>query len=143
MTSRSLQQDTALREGASIALFKDRKVLLVRRKSAPFAGLWSLPGGKIEAGETARDAVRRELKEETGLKTSIQGIVDTVRVSADAEGPPYRLTVFYGRPGGGELNPGGDADAAQWIDLDAIGTIELTPGTAQLIWIAAHRMRAR
>ena len=55
MSSRSAsEQLTATRDGASIAVFKDRKVLLVRRKRAPFAGLWSLPGGKTEPVETPR-----------------------------------------------------------------------------------------
>jgi len=134
-------QDANIREGASIALFKDRKVLLVRRKNAPYAGLWSLPGGKTEAGEVSRDAARRELREETGLAADIQGVVDTVTVAADRESGGYRLTVFYGRASGGELKAGGDADAAQWVALEDIGRLPLTPGTADLIWIAAHRAR--
>jgi len=67
MTPRSsLRHDLALRDGASIAVLKNRRVLLVKRGHAPFAGLWSLPGGKLEGDETPRDAARRELKEEIG-----------------------------------------------------------------------------
>lgn len=130
---------TPSREGVSIALFKDRKVLLVRRKHAPFAGLWSLPGGKIEPGETLRDAARRELEEETGIEAEIDGIVDKIRVASEADS--YRLTVFYGRPCGGSLKAGGDVEAARWVDLDQIEALPMTPGTAELIWIAAHRVR--
>lgn len=137
----STDQTQALRDGASIAVIKDRKVLLVRRKRAPFAGLWSLPGGKVKRGEARRDAVRRELMEETGLEADVQGIVDTVRIAAQGEKSGYRLTVFYGRPAGGRLKAGGDTEAAEWVDLDDIETLPITPGTAELIWVAAHRVR--
>ena len=136
-----IRQDHPLREGASIALFEGRKVLLVRRKRPPYAGLWSLPGGKPEGEETPRDAVMRELKEETGLAADIQGIVDRVRIAAESEAEDYRLTVFYGLPAGGRLKAGGDAEAAQWVHLDDIEALAMTPGTADLIWIAAHKLR--
>ena len=70
--------------------------------------------------------------------------MDTVRVAADdgsGNGVTYRLTVFYGRPTGGSLEAGGDAQAAEWVHLDDVETLPMTPGTAELIWIAAHRVR--
>jgi 8-oxo-dGTP diphosphatase len=145
MTERSSRQEdvTAPRDGASIAVFKDRCVLLVRRAHPPYAGLWSLPGGKIDAGETAKDAVRRELKEETGIEIEIEGVIDTVKI-APGEGDgtaAYRLTVFYGRPVGGSLKVGGDAEAAEWVHLDDVEELAITPGTVDLIWVAAHRAR--
>jgi mutator protein MutT len=145
MTERSSRQDDAIApcDGASIAVFKDRCVLLVRRAHPPYAGFWSLPGGKIEAGETAKDAVRRELQEETGIEIEIEGVVDTVKI-APGEGDDtvtYRLTVFYGRPVGGSLKVGGDAEAAEWMHLDDVEKLAMTPGTADLIWVAAHRAR--
>jgi len=146
MTERpSTCQDLVLRDGASIAVIKDRSVLLVKRGRAPFAGLWSLPGGKTEGGETPRAAACRELKEETGIEANVEGIVDTVRVVADGDasgkGVNYRLTVFYGHPVGGSLKAGGDTAAAEWVHLDDIEALPMTPGTAELIWIAAHRAR--
>src|SRR4029453_325322 len=92
------EERTALRDGASIAVLKDRCVLLVRRARPPYAGLWSLPGGKTEANETARAPVRRELKEETGLEAEIEGVVDTVKIVPDEArvSVTYLLTVFYG-----------------------------------------------
>jgi ADP-ribose pyrophosphatase YjhB (NUDIX family) len=143
-TPPSSPPDFALRAGASIALFKDRKVLLVRRKHAPFAGLWSLPGGKAEGQETPRETACRELKEETGLEAEIAGVVDRVTVAAeDAEAGSegYRLTVFYGLPRGGSLKAGGDIEAAEWVHLDDIEALPMTPGTIELIWVAAHRVR--
>jgi len=147
MTERSSRQEdrTALRDGASIVVLKDRCVLLVRRALPPYAGLWSLPGGKTEANETARDTVRRELKEETGIEVEIEGVVDTVNiVPGEGDGDvTYRLTVFYGHPTGGSLKAGGDVEAAEWVHLDDIEELLMTPGTADLIWVAAHRARLR
>jgi 8-oxo-dGTP diphosphatase len=103
--------------------------------------LWSLPGGKVESGEQPRDAMRRELKEETGLEAEILGIVNTVRLAAEGAQSGYRLMVFYGRPTGGVLAAGGDAEGAEWVHLDDIEALAMTPGTAELIWVAAHKVR--
>jgi ADP-ribose pyrophosphatase YjhB (NUDIX family) len=138
-------QDLAhVRDGASIAVFKDRKVLLVKRARAPFAGLWSLPGGKREGKEAPSEAARRELKEETGIEADVEGVVDMVKIPRDEQdsgGTTYRLTVFYGRPTGGILKPGGDALAAEWVHLDDVEALPMTEGTADLIWVAAHKVR--
>jgi mutator protein MutT len=135
--------DLEPRDGASIAVFKDRKVLLVKRGRAPFAGLWSLPGGKVEGGETPRQAACRELKEETGIDAEVEGIIDTVKVKAGDPGDSvtYRLTVFYGRPIGGSLKAGSDSEAAEWVHLDDIDALAMTEGAAELIWTAMHRLR--
>jgi ADP-ribose pyrophosphatase YjhB (NUDIX family) len=132
-----------LRHGASIAVFKDRKVLLVKRGRAPYRGLWSLPGGKVEGNESPRNAACRELKEETGIEAEVEGIVDTVRIADEANRArdAYRLTVFYGRPTGGRLKAGSDTDQAEWVHLDDIEGLPLTEGTAELVWTAMHRLR--
>ncbi|MGD9502373.1 MAG: NUDIX hydrolase [Methyloceanibacter sp.] len=126
-------------DGASIAVLSQNKVLLVRRKRAPSAGLWSLPGGKLERGESAREAARRELKEETGIEADVEGVLDRVAVAASDR--TCRLTVFYGRLTGGVLKAGGDAEAAEWVHLDEVEARPMTEGTAELIWTAAHRLR--
>lgn len=138
------QELARVRHGASIALFKDRKVLLVKRARPPFAGLWSLPGGKTEGEETPREAARRELKEETGMEADVEGVVDLVKIPSDEQddcGTTYRLTVFYGRPSGGSLKAGGDAAAVEWVHLDDVEALPMTEGTADLIWVAAHKVR--
>src|SRR5262245_53576728 len=113
-------------DGASIAVLSQNKVLLVRRKRAPSAGLWSLPGGKIEDGESPREAARRELREETGIEADVEGVVDRVAVAASDR--TYRLTVFYGRVTGGALTPGGVAEMAGWVDLAAVEARPLVGG---------------
>ena len=80
-------------------MFKDRKVLLVKRGRAPFAGLWSLPGGKIEGDETPRQAACRELKEETGIEAEVEGIIDTVKVAPEGPGDTSALSAHRVLPG--------------------------------------------
>ena len=132
-----------LRDGASIAVFEDGKILLVTRGRPPFAGLWSLPGGKTEENETPRQTACRELREETGIEADVEGVVDVVKIAGDGDrnNVSYRLTVFYGRPRGGRLKAGGDAGAAEWVHLDEVEALPLTEGTADLIWAAAHKAR--
>jgi ADP-ribose pyrophosphatase YjhB (NUDIX family) len=116
----------------------------VKREHDPFAGMWSLPGGKTEGDESPRETARRELREETGIEAEIEGVVDTVRIAAEGtrsgEAVAFRLTVFYGRPTGGSLKAGSDAERAEWVHLDDIGLRPMTEGTAELIWVAAHRL---
>ena len=133
-------------DGASIAVFRDRSVLLVKRARPPFVGLWSLPGGKSEGNEAPQETARRELKEETGIDAVVEGVVDTVKVAAEdgsSESVTYRLTVFYGRLAGGSLRAGGDAEAAEWVALEEIEGLPVTQGTTALIWLAAHRLQVR
>ena len=129
--------------GASIAVFKGDTVLLVQRARAPFRGLWSLPGGSIEPGESAREAAFRELKEETGITTEIEGVVENVELTATDDGGPvtWRLAMFYGRYAGGSLQPGSDASDASWVAIADLEKLSLTEGTASLIRLAASRIR--
>ena len=132
-----------VRLGASIAVFKGDTVLLVQRGRAPFRGLWSLPGGSIEPGESAREAAFRELKEETGITAEIEGVVENVELTATDDGRPvtWRLAMFYGRYAGGSLQPGSDASDANWVAIADLEKLSLTEGTASLIRLAARRIR--
>jgi 8-oxo-dGTP diphosphatase len=129
--------------GASIAVFKGDTVLLVRRARAPFRGLWSLPGGNIEPGESAREAAFRELKEETGITAEIEGVVENVELTATDDGRPvtWRLAMFYGRYAGGSLQPESDASDANWVAIADLEKLRLTEGIASLIRLAASRIR--
>ena len=130
--------------GASIAVFKGDTVLLVERARAPFRGLWSLPGGSIEPGESASEAALRELKEESGTTAKIEGVVEIVELAVtDDDGRPltWRLAMFYGRYAGGSLQPGSDASDANWVAIADLEKLSLTEGTASLIRLAARRIR--
>ncbi|WP_026360288.1 NUDIX hydrolase [Amycolatopsis nigrescens] len=85
-------------------------LLLIRRANDPGRGLWSLPGGRVEEGESDIEAVIREMAEETGLIV-IPGTLAGTVVRGPYEIHDYRCTVR-----GGELRAGDDAAAARWVD---------------------------
>jgi 8-oxo-dGTP diphosphatase len=130
--------------GASIAVFKGDSVLLVERGRPPWRGLWSLPGGGIEASESPGAAALRELKEEAGIDAEIEGQLDAVEVIADDEDGTvtWRLVMFYGRPRGEAVSAASDAANAAWVRLDELEELSLTKGTAALIRQAAGRMQS-
>ena len=133
----------ALRFGASIAVFKDAAVLLVKRGRGPHGGVWSLPGGKIEGKETPQAAALRELKEETGIEAEIAGTLGDIEIgAAGVPGTRYRLTVFYGRYVAGVATPASDAAAVEWVVLPLLAARCLTEGTQALIGRAAERLNA-
>lgn len=124
--------------GTSICVVRQGRALLVRRHdSGPLAGLWSLPGGHVEWGETLREAALRELREETGIEAEICLLLDSVDViGRDPVGRVryhYVLTVFGGLWQAGEARAGGDAAAVQWAGPDDLDRLDMTPGTAALI----------
>jgi len=135
------------RPAASAAIFRDGQVLLVERSAPPRPGVWSLPGGKVEPGERAIEAARREVMEETGITAEIDGLVDIHDVIVhDAGGTltaHYVLSVFHGRWIAGEPVAASDAAAAAFYDLAAIDALKTTPGARDIIRRAAERHHAR
>ena len=91
---------------------------------------------------TQQAYLEHEFAEMVCEEAEIEGVVDT-KIVPDEGGDSitYRLTVFYGRPTGGRLEAGGDAEAAEWVHLDNVEAFPMTPGTVDLIWVAAHRAR--
>jgi ADP-ribose pyrophosphatase YjhB (NUDIX family) len=103
----------------SVALVRGATVLLVRRGRAPSRGLYAFPGGRVEPGETAEQAARRELREETGLAAGplrpYREFLIERHPGESAVG--FRLQVFAGTYQGGEPQAGDDADLAGWFTL--------------------------
>ncbi|SMD16203.1 NUDIX hydrolase [Kibdelosporangium aridum] len=100
------------------------RLLMVQRAHAPGEGLWSIPGGRVEPGESDPVAVARELREETGLTVSIGRLVGSV--TRPAASGLYEIYDYECRVIGGLLRPGDDAAQVAWIDLAAFGTLERT-----------------
>ena len=106
--------------GCGAAIFRDGKLLLVKRRRAPEAGHWSLPGGKVDFGESVADAVKREILEEVGLEIvllSSLGVVEMIGVDDQHWVSPIYLAEAIG---GEALNNEPDKlEAVAWVALDA------------------------
>lgn len=120
----------------AVVLDADR-VLLVRRGSEPQKGLWSIPGGGLELGETLEQGVRREALEETGLDVRIVQSLDTFeRILRDDSGRVeyhYVLADFLCEPSGGILRAGDDADQAAWFRREELAGLPTTPLVAEAV----------
>lgn len=107
------------------------RLLLIRRAHAPSAGLWSLPGGRVERGESDADAVVRELREETGLDVVPGELAGTVTRE------PYEIRDYLCTVRGGLLRAGDDAADARWVDAADFASLEragaLTAGLADTL----------
>lgn len=125
------------RPAASIAVFRGDAVLIVERGKGAVRGVWSLPGGHIEPGETARAAALRELAEETGVEAELAALVDVHDVLIrGAEGrltAHYVLCVFAGLWRSGEPRAGSDSAQARFVPLAELGSFNLTNGARELI----------
>lgn len=126
----------------SAAIFRDGAVLVVRRARAPGRGLWSLPGGRVEFGETLDHGVQREVMEETGLGIAVTGLAGWREVlpPPDSTGAGHYVVMSFAaqwRAGEPDLND--ELDDFAWIDPAAPITLKTTQGLAEIIH-AAHRL---
>ncbi len=117
-------------EAVSAALTWNGRILLVRRAREPARGMFALPGGRLEPGETPEAAVRREVLEETGLRPLGLSLLATIE-PADAGGE-FRIHVFAGHMPGGEPVPGDDADHAAWYRLDELAHLPVTRSSLEM-----------
>ncbi|MEU8361844.1 NUDIX hydrolase [Nonomuraea sp. NPDC048882] len=112
--------------GAIIIDASDR-LLLIKRGRPPGAGLWSIPGGRLEPGETDEAGVRREVLEETGLRVEVGRLAGVV----DRPGPggaTYAIRDYLATVAGGELVAGDDAADARWCGRDELLRLPLSEG---------------
>ena len=120
-------------------------MLIVERGKPPIRGIWSLPGGHIEPGETAKAAAAREVMEETGVTCEILGLADVHDVifkdGAGALRLHYVLAVFHGRWISGEPVAASDTRDARFVQLDELGSYRLTDGAERIIR-EAHKLQA-
>ncbi|QGK68890.1 NUDIX domain-containing protein [Allosaccharopolyspora coralli] len=111
------------------------RLLLVRRANEPRRGLWSLPGGRVESGESDRSAVAREVLEETGLSVTVGPIVG--RTTVHSGSVTYGITDYSCWSSGETPCAGDDAAAAMWVGSATFATLDaadaLTEGLAALL----------
>ncbi|HEY6749645.1 MAG TPA: NUDIX domain-containing protein [Mycobacteriales bacterium] len=103
------------------------RLLLVRRGREPGRGLWSLPGGRCEAGEDAAAAAVRETYEETGLVVTAGAVAGRVRRPGPG-GVTYEIVDVTCAVAGGELRAGDDADDVRWVDAAGLAALPVTDG---------------
>ena len=129
--------------GVGGVAFMNGRVVLIKRRFEPMAGRWSVPGGTVELGEGLKDALIREMREETGLVVEVGPLVELFdRITRDDDGRVrfhYVLADYVCIPVGGALAPGSDVAEAVLADPDDLGRFDLTPKTLEVI-AAARRL---
>lgn len=123
--------------GVGAVIVRDGQALIVRRGHEPRKGEWSLPGGRVELGESLIEAVRREMSEETGLEVAIGPMLETFdRVHRAADGRiRYHFVIidYLCAPIGGVERAGDDAEALAWVRADEIDAYGVNAHAAALI----------
>ena len=123
--------------GVGAVIIQDGRVVLVKRRFEPLAGQWSLPGGRLELGETLEAGLTREMLEETGLEIEVGPVVDVFdRILLDPDRKVryhYVLIDYLCRPVGGHLSHGSDVAAAEFVDPGDLDRYRLTPKATSVI----------
>lgn len=125
------------------AIVHDRadRLLLIQRGREPGRGLWSLPGGRVEPGESEHAAIEREMLEETGLRIRVLRLVGRVH-RAGLEGATYDIGDYLCEvvgPAGGDPaawdtpTAGDDADDARWVDAREYSALPLVEGMREIL----------
>ena len=130
----------------SAAIFRAERVLIVRRSVPPMQGIYTLPGGGVELGETLEQAVMREVREETGLAIeplSLAGFRQVI--TRDAEGKIERHFVilpFAARYLAGEISLNAELAEAKWLLPAELSGLRTTEGLAEIVTAAGERIAA-
>jgi 8-oxo-dGTP diphosphatase len=133
--------------GVGVVVWKQDRVLLIRRGKPPMKGRWSLPGGRQELGETTRETAHREILEETGLTIQLGDlldVIDTVRRD-DAGTIQYHFTLvdFDADWQAGEALASSDAEAVTWADPATLESYDLWEETFRIIALSAKNRAAK
>jgi ADP-ribose pyrophosphatase YjhB (NUDIX family) len=131
--------------GVGALIFDGDRILLVERGREPLKGYWSLPGGAVETGELLEDALRREVREETGLEVEILCMLEIFqRIMPGDDGRVeyhYILLDYLCRVVSGTLEASDDASRAAWFRAGEIEGLKITEGTPGVIEKAFRWMK--
>ncbi len=131
----------------SAAIFRDGKVLVVRRARKPALNLYTMPGGVVEAGESLFEAAAREVREETSLEIDVVALAGhREAIMRDAQGRVERhfvIMCFASRWISGEPVLNEELDDARWIDPPEIAGLKTTDGLAEIVASAADILAAK
>jgi 8-oxo-dGTP diphosphatase len=112
------------------------RILLIRRGTEPGRGLWSVPGGRVEPGETTAEAAVRETHEETGLRVVVEGLAGTV----ERAGPNGEVFVIDDHVASVAVDAdpeavraGDDADEVRWVDADQLAELPCVEGLLEAL----------
>ena len=130
----------------SAAIIRDGRVLVTQRARGPGIGIWSMPGGVVEAGETLTEAIIREIKEETSLTIEPVALVGHREVVVrDGQGRASRhfvILCFASRWIAGEPRLNEELSDARWLRPEELSTLKTTDGLAEIVAQAFERMEA-
>jgi 8-oxo-dGTP diphosphatase len=128
----------------SAAIVRDGKILVVRRARAPAHGLYSLPGGVVEVGETLKEAVMREVREETGMTiepVALAGFREAIVRDAESRVERHFIILcFAARWRAGEVLLNEELDEARWLDPAELAGLPTTSGLAEIVAEAFQRL---
>lgn len=124
-------------------ILQDHNILLVKRKNEPGKGRWSIPGGTVELGESLKDAVVREVYEETGLVVEVYELLDIIEViRKDNDGNivfHYVILDYLAKPAGGTLRAASDASDVIWVTVDEAMNMEITESLRAML----HKLKEK
>lgn len=116
-------------------IVEDDRLLLVERTAPPATGKWAVPGGRVEAGETLIEAVRREAAEEVGLEVEVGPVAWVGESIGDGSPPGWHFVIvdFWARRVAGAVRAGDDARRAEWVPVDALREWPIVPTMHELV----------
>ncbi len=134
--------------GAGAVVHDGSRVLLVRRRFPPNEGRWALPGGLVELGETVEEAAVREVREETGLDVSIEGLLDVGTDIHPGKGPRpryhYILVDYAARAtGASRVVLNGESSSFGWFSEPEARRLDMSEGTRRVLELHFGAMRSR
>lgn len=122
--------------GVGVIIYCEGKVLIIKRAFDPSRNRWSIPGGVVEVGEPVRDAAKREVLEELGLRVEIRDVVDVMdNIVYENDRIKYHFVLidFWAEFRGGTLTVSHECLDAAWVGRDDLDSYDLTEGARKAI----------